>query len=293
MALAISGCEQSSKDQRENATKPGESKHQTASGADKLISQTRPAAQTKPGGKPVVVRVPASAPAAHAVGNIWGYSDPYIVHRAAGQITIDGNDHPEEWANAMVIENFLIPITYEKPKRTTQAKMLWDDQNLYVWFIAYDTDLRGTLKGKLARVWTEDAVELFLSPVFEKGSYYELELGPSNVLLALQIENTKRGSFQERANWDHHIKTAVGVEGTINNPDDIDKYYRGVMAIPFTDLKFAGNKAPAISDTWRFNIPRCDLSKEFGDQQELSACVPLPKIDFHISDNYGRMRFEK
>lgn len=232
----------------------------------------------------------ASAPATVKYGGVWSTSEPYIVHRA-NTITMDGKDHPMEWKNAMTIKNFVVPLTKVPAKSRTDVKMLWDDENLYIWFMAYDEDLRGTLKGKTAALWSEDVVEVFLVPDYAKGSYYELELAPSNELLALQIAKAHGETIQQRANWTHHITTSMEISGTLNNPADKDKFYRGIIKVPFNDLMYAGNKAPAMGDAWRFISCRCDLGKPYGKKQELSAAVPLSIMDFHINPEYGTMKF--
>jgi hypothetical protein len=235
----------------------------------------------------------ASAPVAVKFGGVWSTSEPYIVHRASGAITMDGKDHPMEWRNAMAIKNFTIPVTKEPAKERTVVKMLWDDENLYIWFMADDEDLRATLKGKTAALWSEDVVEVFLTADYAKGSYYELELAPSNELLALQIAKAHGETIGQRANWTHHITTSMELSGTLNNPADKDKFYRGIIKVPFKDLLYAGNKAPAMGDQWRFISARCNLSKPFGRRQEFSAAVPLSAIDFHINPEYGTMKFSR
>lgn len=236
----------------------------------------------------------ASAPVAVKFGGVWSTSEPYIVHRASGPISMDGKDHPMEWRNAMTIKNFTVPVTLTPAKQRTDVKMLWDDENLYIWFLADDEDLRGTLKGKTAALWSEDVVEVFLAPDFAHGTSYELELAPTNELLALQISKEKGEPIQQRANWNHHITTSMEIAGTLNNPADKDKFYRGIIKVPFKDLTFAGNKAPAAGDAWRFISARCDLGKPVGNRrQECTAAVPLSSVNFHINDQYGTMKFSR
>ena len=42
--------------------------------------------------------------------NVWDGKSPYLCRMAAGPITIDGKDHPDEWKHAMVIQDFFVPI---------------------------------------------------------------------------------------------------------------------------------------------------------------------------------------
>ena len=247
-----------------------------------------PAAPTQPSTRPATATQPAA--------EVWKAGQPYICHRAKGKITIDKKDHPGEWAHAMVIQDFLIPISHKTPKSRTVARMLWDDEFLYVHVVAYDVDLRGTLKGQFARLWTEDAVELFLKPPHPDSGYYEFEMSPTNVLLDLQIPVGRHTSYERRASWESRSRLAVAVKGTIERPADTDERYRVLMAIPWKNLAYGLNRPPRAGERWRFIFARCDLSKAYGDEetparQELSTCTRLDKVDFHMYDVYPEMRF--
>jgi len=108
--------------------------------------------------EPVVGPVPVVA------GDLWERDATYICRRAKGSITVDDRLHPEQWTRAMVITDYLIPISKQPARDQTQMRMLWDDEHLYVHFVAYDRDLRGTFTGKTDPIWTEDAVEVFFQP---------------------------------------------------------------------------------------------------------------------------------
>lgn len=227
--------------------------------------------------------------------NVWVAGRTYLCRRARGKVTIDRKDHPEQWAHAMVIRDFVIPISHEPPQSRTAAQMLWDDECLYVRAVARDTDLRGTLKGQFARLWTEDAVELFLKPPAPDG-YYEFEMSPTNVLLDLKIPIARHTTYRQRASWESRARLAVAVEGTIERPDDTDRHYRILMAIPWKSLAYGGARPPKLGEKWKFIFARCDLAKAYGDAdtpagQELSTCIRLPKVDFHMYEIYPEMEF--
>lgn len=230
-------------------------------------------------------------------GPEWAPGQPYVVHRASGEITMDAKPHPEQWARAMVIKDFRIPVSGELAGEQTQMRMLYDDKCLYVHFIAHDRDLRGTFKGKTDPIWSEDAVEVFLQPDLKGASYYEFEVNPINGLLALAIADGKKGTLAERADWTHHVRSSARVLGTVNKPEDRDQRFVAILAIPFADLEFAAHRTPKAGEVWRFIGARCNQGAQFPERadgragQELSACVPLPKVDFHLSPAYPSMKF--
>lgn len=222
----------------------------------------------------------------------WNHNSPYLVRRAKGAVPIDGRLDEEVWSHAMVIREFFVPKSDgTAATKPTEVRMLWDDEALYVHFIAWDEDLRGTYTQPTDPIWQEDAVEIFLQPDPDATGYYEFEVNPINGMMALRIPHPQKGTFQERADWEYSVHSGVMVKGTVEQPEDTDEWFRVMLRIPFSDLEFAGRKAPQPGDRWRFQCARCNRSKQFGGKQELSACVPLPIVDFHINEYCPDLRF--
>ena len=223
--------------------------------------------------------------------NVWDGKSLYICRRAKGKIDVDDKIHADQWAHAMVINRFHVPIAKTPAREQTEMRMLWDDKCIYVHFVAYDADLFGTYTGKTDPIWSEDAVEVFFQPDLSKPSYYEFEVNPINALLALQIPSQRWGTLAQRADWKYSIRRATRSAGTVNHPADRDKYFHVVLAIPFYDLRFAGRRPPQAGEKWRFIGARCNNSTNRRGGKELSACVPLPTIDFHLGPHYPTMIF--
>jgi hypothetical protein len=107
------------------------------------------------------------------------------------------------------------------PATKTDAKMLWDDQNLYFAFECEDTDIFATMKVRDQHLWEEEVVEIFIDPDNDQQNYIELEVNPLNTFLDLfvlkPIVPIPYESYNIPAKW------AVKVNGTINNSADKDK----------------------------------------------------------------------
>jgi hypothetical protein len=220
-------------------------------------------------------------------------TQPYLVHRAEGKITIDGADHPEQWKTAQVLGDFRIPGSLDDARSRTSAQLLWDDQCLYLRITAEDQDLRGTFTARTDPLYQEDVVEFFFKPYADKGYYYEFEVNPINTVMALQIADRRRQTLEERSRWETGIRSAVEVGGTINQPEDRDRLYRVVMAIPFKNLKLMEGKAPVPGDRWRFALCRYDYSAYLRRSPELSSCAPLSRPDFHMYEEYLTLVFAR
>src|SRR5258708_27172712 len=65
----------------------------------------------------------------------------YEVHRAVGGIVIDGKLDDAAWKAAPEVE-FRFPWDQQTgPKQKTVARLLWDDERLYVGYQCEDTDI--------------------------------------------------------------------------------------------------------------------------------------------------------
>jgi len=224
--------------------------------------------------------------------NTWDSRNDYICRRALGPISMDNTDHADQWAHAMVISRFLVPVTLDTPKDPTEMRMLWDDDNLYIHFVAYDADLMGTYTNRTDPLYSEDAVEVFFQPDLTRGAYYEFEVNPINTLMALRFAQRRKGTIAWKSNWPYSIRRVTRLDGTVNDSSDSDAYFRVIVAIPFKDLEFGDRKTPAAGAKWRFIGARCNKSTHW-QEQELSACVKLPKVDFHINPHWRHMVFAR
>ena len=68
----------------------------------------------------------------------------YTVPRTSGTITLDGRLDEESWHNAPFTEDFVVHAEGEEPELPTKARMLWDDENLYVAFTVTDDEIWST-----------------------------------------------------------------------------------------------------------------------------------------------------
>ena len=128
----------------------------------------------------------------------------YPVYRAESQVKVDGRLDDPAWQRAPVIE--LVDCTTGKPPRyKTQARLLYDDQWLYVGFHCQDQDIWGTMTGHDEPIYDEEVVEIFIDPAGSLCTYYELEVSPLNtgfdalVLNNAVLTGSRAGETNSRA----------------------------------------------------------------------------------------------
>lgn len=198
-----------------------------------------------------------------------------------------------EWSKA--VEIILVKADFgETTKLKTTAKLLWDDQNLYVAFYCEDHDIWGTMMEHDDPIYEEEVVEVFLSPNGDLTDYFELEVSPNNITWDGRIRNSTglRPDDENGKLWTcNGLRTDVQVVGTLDDHTDHDTCWSVEMAIPFRELTTAPNIPPKPGDIWRMNLCRIDRTPT-SELQSWSPVLRSP-IGFHTPARFGFLIFEE
>lgn len=210
-------------------------------------------------------------------------------------IKIDGSLSDPAWKLARDVP-FYVPVTLEEPLSKTEAKVLWDDDYLYVGYRAYDKDIWSYFTERNSATCQEDVLEVFIQTDPEKEPYFNFEINALGTIY--DAFNLKRGAGGEDEHrwkyWDCiGVKTGVFIKGKINAPEVIDEYWQLEVAIPFAELPTLNGKSPEPGDTWRFNLARYDYSIHLPKGCELSASSKLSEVNFHLIEEYRPLVFVK
>jgi hypothetical protein len=210
----------------------------------------------------------------------------YVVHRAAGPILIDGVLTEAAWDRAEKA-SFVRSLDGKPCGAATEARLLWDDENLYVAFLAEDPDVTGKYFKDDEPLYTSNVVEIFLNPSGDLARYDEIEIAPTNALFDASFTGRRQGMD---LSWSSHARHAVHVDGTLNDPRDVDRGWTAEMAIPFASLTGMPKPRPERGDRWRFNLYR--LRQGPGQSGEGQAYSPPMVGDFHALDRFATLRFD-
>src|ERR1700687_4539106 len=99
---------------------------------------------------------------------------------AGGKIKIDGKTDEIAWEKAQVIDSFQVSWQNRKPRTSTKARLLWDDEYLYFTAEMEDSDLYADITERNGMTWYNDVFELFFKPSAEKLPYYEFQVNAAN-----------------------------------------------------------------------------------------------------------------
>ena len=173
----------------------------------------------------------------------------YLIPRADHSIEIDGNEDDFSWKKASFSEDF-IDIEGEKiPNQKTRFKMLWDEEFLYIYAHLEEKHIWASLKNRDTVIFYNNDFEVFISPSNSNHNYGEIEINALNTVWDLLLDRPYNTKGNPIFNWNiQGLKTAVHIEGTLNNPEDIDEYWSVEMAIPMNALTCLLYTSPSPRD---------------------------------------------
>ena len=181
--------------------------------------------------------------------------------------------------------------------------MLWDDEYFYVAAELVEPDVWATLTAHDSVIFHDNDFEVFLNPSGDSLNYFEFEINALNTSWDLFLAKPyKKGGHADNS-WEiPGLKTAVHVDGTLNDTRDRDRGWTVEIAIPWTAF---GSRAPvtrpASGQTWRVNFSRVEwkvetrdgrYSKVPGLKEDNWVWSPQGLIDMHVPEKWGIVRFE-
>ncbi|MFO0843971.1 MAG: carbohydrate-binding family 9-like protein [Gemmataceae bacterium] len=228
----------------------------------------------------------------------------YLCYRARGPVTIDGKLDDAAWADAPWSEEF-VDIQGDrkpKPRHRTRMKMLWDDQYLYIAARLEEPHVWATLTRHDSVIFHDNDFEVFLDPDGDSHLYAELELNALNTTWDLLLSRPYKDGGKAIDAWEiPGLRTAVHVDGTLNDPRDVDKGWAVEIAWPWRSLKELSYTPvpPRDGDRWRINFSRVQWRHEVveGKYRKLKGpednwvWSPQGVIDMHRPERWGLLQF--
>ncbi|WP_297100571.1 carbohydrate-binding family 9-like protein [uncultured Draconibacterium sp.] len=233
----------------------------------------------------------------------------YVAGQTRSAITIDGLANEPAWENAAWTTEFIdiqganMPLpTY--PKR---IKMLWDADNLYIFAELVEEHIWAYYDKQDMIVYHENDFEVFIDPDGDTHNYYEFEVNAQNTLFDLFLDKPYRNGGKPDIEWNAKgFKSAIYLDGTLNDPTDTDKKWCVEMAIPFSSLSIDGSFIqPKAGDIWKINFSRVQWQTEIIDgkytrktnddgkliPEDNWVWSPQGVINMHFPERWGLIQF--
>ena len=222
----------------------------------------------------VVLAVPAGGAPPTDADMLAAFPHPkgYVCYRTTSPITIDGALADAAWDAAPWTDAF-VDIEGDKqpkPRFRTRVKMLWDDEALYIAAELEEPHVWATLTEHDSVIFHDNDFEVFLDPDGDNHLYGELELNALNTTWDLLLTKPYKDGGKAVNAWEiTGLKTAVKINGTLNDPRDKDTGWTLEIKWPWKGLKELSGVAmpPKDGDQWRINFSRVEWDIEIVGRQ--------------------------
>lgn len=213
----------------------------------------------------------------------------YDIFRTPTAIEIDGKLDEPAWKQAPSAENFHFNWWKDGAKEQTVARLLWDDENLYVSFYCHDKNISAEVVERHGPVSRDDSVEVFLSPNPSKiRNYYGFEINVIGTMLNFLRADWYQGPFHWEPEGVRYRTSFHGLPVKHESPKD--DHWILELAIPFKNFeKDAPNTPPRDGDSWRLNLNRA--GGKTNAQFSTWSPVSTEKPNFHVPEAFGAVRF--
>lgn len=234
----------------------------------------------------------------------------YVVYKAPETIIIDGKTDELSWDKAQWTDLFvdIEGENKELPAWSTRIKMLWDDNNLYIFAELEEPHIWAYYTEHDKIVYHENDFEIFIDPNRNTHEYFEFEINAQNTLFDLFMTKPYRNGGIPLISWNAEgFRSAVHLNGTLNQPDDTDKSWTIEMAIPFHDLRLGVHtQKPENGTYWNINFSRVQWQTDVIDgkyvrKKDVATGRILPEnnwvwspvgvINMHFPERWGILQF--
>ena len=261
--------------------------------------------------KPLALLALAALVVAGGVGSkgprVQGSKGPkgYVAYFVTTPLRIDGHLTDPGWARAPWTDAF-VDIEGDarpKPRFDTRVKMLWDDQFFYVGAELREPHVWATLTEHDSVIFRDPDFEVFIDPNGDRLEYYEFEINARGTYWDLFLPRPYKDGGKADNSWEiPGLRSAVSVDGTINDGRDVDRGWTVELAFPWSVLgEFAHKPAPPrTGDEWRVNFSRVewpiditgrDYRKPAGAKEDNWVWSPQGVVNMHVPEMWGTVRF--
>ena len=229
----------------------------------------------------------------------------YVCGIASTPIAIDGKLDDVVWQTATWTEDFVDIEGMKKPlpKFRTRAKMVWDKEYFYIAAELLEPHLQGTVTQHDEVIFQDNDFEVFIDPNSDNHEYFELELNALNTTWDLFMPHPYKDLGRADNSWEFEgLKSAVQLNGTLNDATDHDTSWTVEIAIPWTAFSTPTRKVPVPrhGDKWRVDFSRVEWQFEVVDgnytrvpntKEDNWVWSPQGIIDMHRPERWGFVQF--
>ncbi|HLR51665.1 MAG TPA: carbohydrate-binding family 9-like protein [Candidatus Avamphibacillus sp.] len=255
----------------------------------------------------------------------------YVAYRTNQKLQIDGRLDEKAWELAPKSPRFVDIVNGEPALYDTRTAVLWDDDYLYVGFWVEEPYVQAKITERDEPIFSENNVEVFIDGgdtyyefeinalntiyevffiwknAYEQGGKYDVPEFNVHKSGAYTFGGNHdridehfwkgthpRGTRWAFTDWDFSgLKTAVHIDGEINNKSKVDKGWTVELAFPWSGMKWLANGRslpPKDGDQWDFQFARYE--KLIGLDKNVGwAWDPTYSDDNHKPEKFTPIQF--
>lgn len=199
-------------------------------------------------------------------------------------------DHPA-WAEAPryeLLHQARDPHSIRRlPREGGRVQYLYDDRCFYIRAEFSDSDLVNTARQSGGHLYQDgDLVEIFLKPL-DRPYYWEIYGTPNRLhTVFYYAEKGRKPCSVDLSGATVPLRIAVRLNGTLNQPEDVDRNCTILLAVPLAELEKNGLRF-APGHAWLILAGRANYTR-YQPHLEYSS-HPQTCTDFHNSRYYARI----
>lgn len=135
--------------------------------------------------------------------------------------------------------------------------------------------------------------EIFLDPDGRGCDYFEFEINALGASWQLSLDRPySEGGVPKDPHILPGLVSAVHVDGSVNDPTDVNQGWSVTVGIPFSELKqFGAKDPPEKGDRWRVNFSRVQWTYEVVDGKyvrvpPIGTQLPQGRDEWHPEHNF-------
>ena len=221
----------------------------------------------------------------------------FKVSKTNQTIVIDGKMDEEIWSQTESRAfNYFYRIEKPDDQQETTLRMLWDENNLYLFYQMKDKYLTARETKRDGEPYLDDCAEIFFITVpdsLDTHFGYELNLykASNDFIYFNDFYDGKNLAFKK---YNPDFEVEVTYKGTINNNGDIDDGWTMELAIPISNFGKLGEVIPVeAGNKWAFLAVRQDRNDATGNRRSTSTIFPIYDIskNVHQANRFGLLQF--
>lgn len=207
---------------------------------------------------------------------------------------LDGRLDDPVWQQAPFTSAYVDHATGRAAPVRTRAKLVYDDEYLYLGVATEDADIYAWYSSNQAPLFRrDDLIEIFIDPVGQGRNYLELGASAAGFYYSLRIPQAVDGRVQPQPLPLQDIALATHFNGTLNDASDRDKSWSIEVKIPLADIALASGAPLSFTTAWRLGLFRIDYDHNTPEWKALGfySWQNHGRFSFHRPERFGFLQF--